>query len=106
MDSSLVNLDDTTVIVTGAVMRVHLKGHFTTVRAATEHWRERSKADGAPVAASVINTASEAFLLGSGGQPNYAAAKGGMPRSPPRSPSPAPGTASAPTRSARRPVRR
>ena len=61
-----------------AVVRVHLKGHFATLRAATAHWRERSKAAGGPVYARVVNTSSEAFLLGSPGQPNYAAAKGGI----------------------------
>jgi 3-oxoacyl-[acyl-carrier protein] reductase len=59
------------------VIRVHLRGHFVTSRAATAYWRAQSKA-GAPVAASVVNTASEAFLFGSAGQPNYAAAKAGI----------------------------
>ncbi|GAA1070975.1 SDR family NAD(P)-dependent oxidoreductase [Nocardiopsis composta] len=60
------------------VLRVHLKGHFATSRAAAAHWRARSKAAGAPVYGRIVNTASEAFLLGSPGQPNYAAAKGGI----------------------------
>lgn len=61
-----------------AVIRVHLRGHFVTTRFATAYWRERSKAMGAPVYARIVNTSSEAFLLGSAGQPNYAAAKGGI----------------------------
>ncbi|WP_436535364.1 SDR family NAD(P)-dependent oxidoreductase [Actinoplanes sp. HUAS TT8] len=61
-----------------AVIRVHLRGHFVTTRLATAYWREQSKAAGRPVYARVVNTASEAFLLGSAGQPNYAAAKGGI----------------------------
>ena len=61
-----------------AVIRVHLKGHFNILRAATAHWREISKRAGAPVYARVVNTSSEAFLLGSPGQPNYAAAKAGI----------------------------
>ncbi|RZU53721.1 3-oxoacyl-[acyl-carrier protein] reductase [Krasilnikovia cinnamomea] len=61
-----------------AVIRVHLRGHFVTTRFATAYWRERSKATGAPVYARIVNTSSEAFLLGSAGQPNYAAAKGGI----------------------------
>lgn len=61
-----------------AVIAVHLKGHFTTTRQATEHWRARSKEAGSPVYARVVNTASEAFLFGSPGQPNYAAAKAGI----------------------------
>ncbi len=61
-----------------AVVRVHLRGHFCTLRHATAYWRDRAKASGGPVDARVINTASEAFLFGSPGQPNYAAAKGGI----------------------------
>jgi NAD(P)-dependent dehydrogenase (short-subunit alcohol dehydrogenase family) len=60
------------------VLRVHLRGHFVTTRFATAHWRERSKAAGGPVYARIVNTSSEAFLLGSAGQPNYAAAKAGI----------------------------
>jgi NAD(P)-dependent dehydrogenase (short-subunit alcohol dehydrogenase family) len=60
------------------VIRVHLRGHFVTTRAATAYWRERSKAAGGPVYARIVNTSSEAFLLGSPGQPNYAAAKAGI----------------------------
>ena len=59
------------------VIGVHLKGHAGTTRFATAHWRERSKA-GETVDARVINTSSEAFLFGSPGQPNYAAAKAGI----------------------------
>ncbi|MER6956416.1 MULTISPECIES: 3-oxoacyl-ACP reductase [unclassified Streptomyces] len=61
-----------------AVIRVHLKGHFNTTRFAAAHWRGRSKAAGAPVYGRIVNTSSEAFLAGSAGQPNYAAAKGGI----------------------------
>ncbi|MEU9608196.1 3-oxoacyl-ACP reductase [Streptomyces sp. NPDC048057] len=61
-----------------SVIRVHLKGHFNTTRFASAHWRERSKAAGGPVHGRIVNTSSEAFLAGSAGQPNYAAAKGGV----------------------------
>lgn len=62
-----------------AVIRVHLKGHFCLSRHATAHWREKSKAnEGKPVYGRIINTSSEAYLYGSPGQPNYAAAKGGI----------------------------
>ncbi|MFJ8232498.1 3-oxoacyl-ACP reductase [Streptomyces sp. NPDC094448] len=61
-----------------SVIRVHLKGHFNTVRFASAHWRERAKAAGGPVYGRIVNTSSEAFLAGSAGQPNYAAAKGGI----------------------------
>ncbi len=60
------------------VIRVHLRGHFLLSRNATAHWRAQSKATGAPVFARIVNTASEAFLVGSAGQPNYAAAKAGI----------------------------
>ncbi|GAA2687816.1 SDR family NAD(P)-dependent oxidoreductase [Actinoplanes palleronii] len=60
------------------VIRVHLRGHFVTTRLATAYWRARSKAIGGPVYARIVNTASEAYLLGSAGQANYAAAKGGI----------------------------
>lgn len=60
------------------VLRVHLRGHFITTRLATEHWRDASKTAGGPVYARIVNTSSEAFLLGSPGQPNYAAAKAGI----------------------------
>ena len=60
------------------VLRVHLRGHFVTTRIATAYWREASKRSGGPVYARIVNTSSEAFLLGSPGQPNYAAAKAGI----------------------------
>ncbi len=53
-----------------AVVRVHLKGHYCTMRPATAHMRERK-------AGRVINFSSNS-ALGSPGQPNYAAAKAGI----------------------------
>jgi 3-oxoacyl-[acyl-carrier protein] reductase len=61
-----------------SVIRVHLKGHFNTTHFAASHWRARSKESGSPVYGRIVNTSSEAFLAGSAGQPNYAAAKGGI----------------------------
>ncbi|MFC8271194.1 3-oxoacyl-ACP reductase [Streptomyces sp. NPDC057271] len=61
-----------------SVIRVHLKGHFNTTRFAAVHWRGRAKAGEAGVYGRIVNTSSEAFLAGSAGQPNYAAAKGGI----------------------------
>ena len=61
-----------------AVIRVHLKGHFCLSRWATAHWRDRSKSQGGAVYGRIVNTSSEAFLFGSPGQPNYAAAKAGI----------------------------
>lgn len=60
------------------VIAVHLRGHFLLTRNAATYWRERSKETGEPVYGRLINTASEAFLFGSEGQPNYAAAKSGI----------------------------
>jgi 3-oxoacyl-[acyl-carrier protein] reductase len=60
------------------VIGVHLKGHAATTRFATAYWREQSKVSGGEVYARVVNTSSEAFLFGSPGQPNYAAAKAGI----------------------------
>ncbi|MEU1530333.1 3-oxoacyl-ACP reductase [Streptomyces fagopyri] len=61
-----------------SVVRVHLKGHFNMTHFASAHWRARSKAADGPVYGRIVNTSSEAFLAGSAGQPNYAAAKGGI----------------------------
>jgi NAD(P)-dependent dehydrogenase (short-subunit alcohol dehydrogenase family) len=60
------------------VIRVHLRGHFLLSRNAAAYWRGKSKETDAPVYARVVNTASEAFLGGSPGQANYAAAKAGI----------------------------
>jgi NAD(P)-dependent dehydrogenase (short-subunit alcohol dehydrogenase family) len=57
------------------VLRVHLKGHWSTLRHATDHWRARAKA-GQDVRGSVINTASASgTFLPNPGQANYGAAK-------------------------------
>ena len=60
------------------VIRVHLKGHFCPSRHAASYWRDTSKATGEPVYGRIVNTSSEAGLLGSAGQPNYSTAKGGI----------------------------
>ncbi len=60
-----------------AVIAVHLKGHFATMRHAAGYWRERAKA-GESVDARIINTSSGAGLQGSVGQGNYSAAKAGI----------------------------
>jgi 3-oxoacyl-[acyl-carrier protein] reductase len=62
-----------------SVIRVHLKGHFCMIKHTMGHWREKSKATGGkPLYGRLISTASDAFLMGNLGQPNYAAAKGGL----------------------------
>jgi Dehydrogenases with different specificities (related to short-chain alcohol dehydrogenases) len=60
------------------VVRIHLKGHAAVSRAAGAYWRRASKEAGGPVYARVINTSSEAGLLGAVAQPNYSAAKAGI----------------------------
>ena len=52
------------------VIRVHLKGHYCTMRPASAHMRERKTG-------RIINFSSNS-ALGSPGQPNYAAAKAGI----------------------------
>src|SRR5205807_9034747 len=54
-----------------AVVAVHLKGHFTVMRPATAHMREKK-------AGSIVTFTSTAGLEGSPGQPNYSAAKEGI----------------------------
>ncbi len=58
-----------------AVIRVHLKGHFNTIRPAASYWRQLGDA-----AANhrIINYTSRAGLHGAPGQPNYSAAKMGI----------------------------
>jgi NAD(P)-dependent dehydrogenase (short-subunit alcohol dehydrogenase family) len=56
------------------VLRVHAKGHFAPTRHACERWRQAAKATGTTYG-RVINTASEAGLMGTAGNSNYAMAK-------------------------------
>jgi 3-oxoacyl-[acyl-carrier protein] reductase len=59
-----------------SVLRVHAKGHFCMIRHTMGYWRDRSKANGGqPIHGRLISTASDAFMMGNLGQPNYAAAK-------------------------------
>ena len=59
------------------VIAVHLKGHFCIANHLARYWRQRAKG-GHAVTARIINTSSGAGLLGSVGQCNYSAAKGGI----------------------------
>ncbi len=61
-----------------AVIRVHLRGHFLLTRNAGSYWRAASKKAGGPVYGRIVNTSSEAGLLGPEGQANYGAAKAGI----------------------------
>jgi NAD(P)-dependent dehydrogenase (short-subunit alcohol dehydrogenase family) len=74
-DRMLFNLSDDDF---DAVLRVHLRGHFLLTRNAAAHWRALHKDTGEQVYGRIVNTASEAFLSGSPGQANYAAAKAGI----------------------------
>jgi NAD(P)-dependent dehydrogenase (short-subunit alcohol dehydrogenase family) len=58
-----------------AVVRVHLKGTFNTMRHASEHWRGLRNPDANH---RIINFASTSGLFGMPSQPNYAAAKMGV----------------------------
>lgn len=60
-----------------SVLRVHLKGHFLSIRHALSHWRAIAKAEG-EVYGRIISTTSEAGFHGAPGQVNYSAAKAGI----------------------------
>ena len=57
------------------VLKVHCRGHFAMAHHACARWRERAKTAGGTVFGRIINTSSEAGLLGSAGNSNYAMAK-------------------------------
>lgn len=58
-----------------SVIRVHLRGHFSTVRPAAQYFREQRNPD---ANYRIINFSSISGLDGSPGQPNYGAAKMGI----------------------------
>jgi NAD(P)-dependent dehydrogenase (short-subunit alcohol dehydrogenase family) len=58
-----------------AVIRVHLKGHYNTIRPAAAYWRKLGNPDANH---RIINYTSRAGLHGAPGQPNYSAAKMGI----------------------------
>ncbi len=60
-----------------AVINVHLKGSFNMARHACEYWREEHK-KGNVLNGRIINTASDAGLLGNLGQANYGSAKAAL----------------------------
>ncbi len=60
------------------VMSVHLRGHFLLTRNAATYWRAKAKANDGSVYGRIINTSSEAGLVGPPGQANYGAAKSGI----------------------------
>jgi 3-oxoacyl-[acyl-carrier protein] reductase len=60
------------------VMSVHMRGHFLLTRNAATYWRAKAKANDGSVYGRIINTSSEAGLVGPPGQANYGAAKSGI----------------------------
>lgn len=60
------------------VIAVHLRGHFLLTRNAAAYWRSRAKEAGGRIFGRIVNTASEAGLVGPVGQANYGAAKAGI----------------------------
>jgi 3-oxoacyl-[acyl-carrier protein] reductase len=61
-----------------AVIAVHLRGHFLLTRNAATYWRQKAKDSGGSVYGRIVNTSSEAGLVGPVGQANYGAAKAGI----------------------------
>ena len=61
-----------------AVIAVHLRGHFLLTRNAATYWRSKAKDAGGSIYGRIINTSSEAGLVGPVGQANYGAAKAGI----------------------------
>jgi NAD(P)-dependent dehydrogenase (short-subunit alcohol dehydrogenase family) len=61
-----------------AVIAVHLRGHFLFTRNSATYWRSKAKEAGGSVYGRIVNTSSEAGLVGPVGQANYGAAKAGI----------------------------
>lgn len=61
-----------------AVIAVHLRGHFLLTRNAATYWRNQAKDGDGTVYGRIVNTSSEAGLMGPVGQANYGAAKAGI----------------------------
>jgi 3-oxoacyl-[acyl-carrier protein] reductase len=60
------------------VIAVHLRGHFLLTRNAATYWRSKAKDAGGKIFGRIVNTSSEAGLVGPVGQANYGAAKAGI----------------------------
>src|SRR5436190_1972471 len=60
-----------------SVIRVHLKGTWSTMHHASAYWRTESK-EGRQPNGSIVNTVSSAGLQGQASQSNYGAAKAGI----------------------------
>lgn len=57
------------------VLRVHCKGHFAMTHHACVRWRDQAKQSGGTVWGRIVNTSSEAGMMGTAGNSNYAMAK-------------------------------
>ncbi|MBA2415873.1 MAG: SDR family NAD(P)-dependent oxidoreductase [Geodermatophilaceae bacterium] len=55
-----------------AVIKVHLRGHYTTTHAACRYWKDAKRPG------RIVHTASTSGILGNFGQANYGAAKAGI----------------------------
>ncbi|MGQ4599061.1 SDR family NAD(P)-dependent oxidoreductase [Nocardia sp. R6R-6] len=71
-DKMIFNLDEADW---DAVIAVHLKGHYNTIKPAARYWRSQRDENAQN---RIINFTSISGLHGSAGQPNYAAAKMGI----------------------------
>lgn len=60
------------------VVDVHLKGHFSLLRNAASHWRQRHKAEGGFDRERSFVCLSSGVSVGNVGQANYSAAKAGV----------------------------
>jgi NAD(P)-dependent dehydrogenase (short-subunit alcohol dehydrogenase family) len=60
------------------VIAVHLRGHFLLTRNAATYWRAKAKEARGKIFGRIVNTSSEAGLVGPVGQANYGAAKAGI----------------------------
>ncbi|WP_276259220.1 SDR family NAD(P)-dependent oxidoreductase [Haloglomus litoreum] len=74
-DSMVFNMDEAEF---DAVVDVHLKGHFSVVRAVSAHWRERYKAEDGFDRQRSLTCVSSGVAAGNPGQANYSAAKAGV----------------------------
>ncbi|RJT07970.1 SDR family NAD(P)-dependent oxidoreductase [Halococcus sp. IIIV-5B] len=74
-DSMVFNMDEDEW---DAVINVHLKGHFSIVRAVSAHWRARFKSEDGFDRQRSLTCVSSGVTAGNPGQANYSAAKAGI----------------------------
>lgn len=74
-DSMVFNMDEDQW---DAVIDVHLKGHFSLVRAISSHWREQYKTEDGFDRQRSLTCVSSGVAAGNPGQANYSAAKAGV----------------------------